>query len=90
MESFTAKLQEWRKHVCKPDGTYVIWGFVYDDATLRFPDGHWIHTSAVDRIEDGVAFTKTGSTYLLVGEPSGDPITLSLCCPNIGNDNRQK
>lgn len=75
-DNVIAKLYEWRKHVCKKDGTYVIWGFVYDDRELRFPDGHWIHTSAVDYIEGDVAVMRTGNRYLLVGEPSGPPVTL--------------
>jgi len=78
MEYLTAKLHEWRKHICKPDGTFVFWGFVYDDKELRFPDGLWIHTSIIDYVNEDVAYTKSGNSYLLVGEPSGEPIHLSF------------
>jgi len=79
IETKTAELRNWRKHIYKLDGTYVLWGNVYSDNSLRFPDGHWIHTSAVKFIENGIAFTKTGSQYTLIGEQ----IVPDIDCRNI-------
>lgn len=72
-----ATLRQWRKHICKPDGTYVIWGHVYDDLLNRFPDGHFIHTSRVVRVEAGVAYTENNA-YKLDGEPEGAAFEASI------------
>lgn len=74
------ELREWRKHVCKSDGTFVIWGFIYGDVRFRFPDGHWIHTSKVDRIEDDLVHTQSGSVYRLVGEASAPELNMWAEC----------
>ena len=68
-----ATLRKWRKQICKEDGSFVIWGHIYDDALNRFPDGHFIHTSLVIRIEDDMAFTRN-NVYRLEGESVGPDI----------------
>lgn len=45
----------------------VIYGNIYGDSKGRFPDGLEIHTSRIDSIEDGIAYTRN-SVYKL-GEP---------------------
>lgn len=35
----------------------IYWGYIYGDTKNRFPDGTWVHTSMVlrvDRDEDGI------------------------------------
>lgn len=68
------ELRNWRKQFCDPDGTHVVWGFIYGDTRNRFPDGHWIHTAKVDRIEGDLLFTISGSIYRLVGDRAGPDI----------------
>ncbi|QGH74850.1 hypothetical protein MAL1_00104 [Bacteriophage DSS3_MAL1] len=46
-------------------GKYVLWGHVYGDAKGRFPDGLFIRTSAIVKIEDGIALT-LNSAYRLI------------------------
>jgi hypothetical protein len=65
-----AVLRQWRKHICKPDGTFVIWGHVYDDFLNRFPDGHFIHTARVEKIEGNLVYT-VNNVYRLEGEAVG-------------------
>ena len=65
-----ATLRQWRKHVCSPDGSYVIWGYIYDDLLNRFPDGHFIHTARVRKVEGGMAYT-ANNVYKLDGAPEG-------------------
>ena len=68
------ELRNWRKHICGLDGTYVFWGFIYGDIRHRFPDGHWIHTSRVDKVEGNLVFTTGGSIYRLIGDADGPEI----------------
>lgn len=70
------ELRSWRKHTCAADGSFVYWGFIYDDALNRFPDGHWIHTSRVLEVVEDLVFTSTGNAYKLVGEAGGPEINL--------------
>ena len=72
--SIVGELKDWRKQVCGLDGTHVFWGFIYGDIRHRFPDGHWIHTSKVERVEDNLVFTTSGSVYRLVGKADGPDI----------------
>ena len=67
---FVGVLREWRKHICMDDGTFVIWGFVYDDKLNRFYDGQFIHTAKVAKIEDGYAYT-ANNVYRLEGDAVG-------------------
>lgn len=64
-EQVTAELRNWTK-VSYGDKA-VIAGDIYGDTRGRFLDGTFVTTSSVDRIEDGVAFTRN-SVYRLVGE----------------------
>jgi len=68
------ELRDWRKQFCGADGTCVFWGFIYGDIRNRFPDGNWIHTSKVDRVEEDLVFTTSGSVYRLVGGQAGPDI----------------
>ena len=68
------ELRDWRKHFCGSDGTCVFWGFIYGDIRNRFSDGKWIHTSKVDRVEEDLVFTTSGSVYRLVGGQAGPDI----------------
>lgn len=70
-------LRDWRKHVCKPDGTFILWGFVYDDVLNRFYDGQFIHTAKVLKIENGYAYT-VNHAYRLDGESMGPEYTVCL------------
>jgi len=70
--SIVGTLRHWRKHICGPNNTCVIWGNIYDDILNRFPDGHFIHTARIRLIEGGFAYT-ANSTYKLEGEPEGPP-----------------
>lgn len=63
-------LRNWRKHVCKPDGTYVIWGHIYDDRLLRFYDGQFIHTAKVEKIDGDLVYT-VNNVYRLEGAAAG-------------------
>jgi len=74
--SIAGELREWRKHVCRSDGTYVLWGFIYDDVRNRFPDGQWVHTSRIDNIVGDLAYTFTGSVYRLVGDKAGEDVNI--------------
>ena len=65
-----AVLRKWRKHVCKPDGSFVIWGHVYDDYLCRFYDGQFIHTAKVEKIEGDLVYT-VNNVYRLEGEAVG-------------------
>lgn len=65
-------LREWRRQFCDRKGTSVIWGHIYDDILNRFPDGHFIHTAKIVKIEGDLVFTKN-SVYRLEGEPAGPP-----------------
>lgn len=71
--SITGEIRNWRKQVCKSDGTFVIWGHIYDDVMNRFPDGHFIHTGTVVRIVGDLAHTKR-SVYRLVGDATGPEV----------------
>jgi len=72
------ELRNWRKHICGADGTFVIWGHVYGDTLNRFPDGNYIHTSAVSAIEGNKAVTNNGHVYVLIGEADGPEVN-SFC-----------
>lgn len=65
-----AVLRDWRKHVCGPEGAFVIWGHIYDDAQNRFYDGQFIHTAMVSKIEGNLVYTKN-NVYRLEGEAVG-------------------
>jgi len=68
-----AKLRNWRKHVCDKNGTFVFWGHVYDDLTNRFPNGHFIHTARVEKVEGDLVYT-ANSIYKLDGDEVGPSI----------------
>lgn len=69
-----AELHDWRKHVCREDGTHVYWGHVYGDKAHRFPDGYWIHTAQIINRVGELVYTVTGSVYRLVGESGGPDV----------------
>lgn len=64
-QPITAELHDWVKDERRSG--LIIWGHIYNDTRGRFPDGHWIHTSAIARIEGDRAIT-LNSIYRLVGE----------------------
>lgn len=66
----TATLRDWRKHIVERDGSYVYWGHIYDDTLNRFPNGHFIHTSRVLRVEGDYVYTDS-SIYRLEGDAIG-------------------
>jgi hypothetical protein len=74
--SVVGELRDWRKHVCRSDGAYVLWGFIYDDSRNRFPDGQWVHTSRVKNIVGDLAYTHTGSIYRLIGFAAGEAVNI--------------
>ncbi|QJA43140.1 hypothetical protein [Phaeobacter phage MD18] len=47
-------------------GKYPLWGNIYGDVKGRFADGTLIRTSAIVKIEDGIALT-LNSAYRLIG-----------------------
>ena len=61
----TAELRNWVRD--QRSAGLIIWGHIYNDTRGRFPDGRWVHTSAVARIEGDRAIT-LNSIYKLVGE----------------------
>lgn len=63
-------LRNWRKHVCKPDDTFIIWGNVYDDVLNRFYDGQFIHTAKIEKIDGDLVYT-ANNVYRLDGEAVG-------------------
>lgn len=69
----TGELRNWRKQVCR-DGRYVYWGNIYGDMRDRFPDGYFVHTSAIVHEDENLVITKNGNAYRLVGESDGPPI----------------
>lgn len=73
-QTVVGELRKWRKQFCSPNGEYVFWGFIYGDTRLRFPDGHWIHTAKISKIEGKLAYTITGSVYRLIGEAGGSEV----------------
>ena len=73
VKTVTGELRDWRKQVCKSDGSFVIWGRIYDDVMNRFPDGHFIHTGLITSLIGNFAQTKR-STYKLVGEAAGPDV----------------
>ena len=77
-----ATLRNWRKQVCSEDNDYVIWGDVYDDVLNRFHNGQFIHTSRIQKEENGFAYTQN-HIYRLEGDPVGPPFGVN--CFNIGN-----
>jgi len=51
-----------------PVAGYVVWGHIYNDKKLRFPDGHLVHTSRILEIiaEPSGTYIKTlNSIYKL-------------------------
>lgn len=72
-------LREWRKHICLPDGTFVIWGFIYDDILRRFPNGQFIHTAKVEHVEGDIVYTAKHA-YRLEGDAAG-PEYNTMCEP---------
>lgn len=72
-DNITGTLRNWRKQYCTADGRMVIWGHIYDDVHNRFPNGHFIHTSSVKKIEGDIVYTRN-SVYKLEGEEDGPPI----------------
>lgn len=62
-EGITGTLENWTYDY----DNHVYWGNVYGDIRERFADGHWIHTSLVDKVEDDLVYT-LNSTYKL-GKP---------------------
>jgi len=70
MRGIVATLREWRKHTCGPRGESVIWGKVYDDILNRFPNGQFIHTGRIQKVENGFAYT-ANNVYKLEGDPIG-------------------
>ena len=69
-----ATLKNWRKHVCMANGAFVIWGQVYNDRKLRFPDGDYIHTAEVSQVIGNRVVTKNGTVYNLEGESTGPEV----------------
>ena len=47
--------------ILKKDGITRLFGDVFNDP--RFPDGHWILTSAITKHEDNVYITETPTRY---------------------------
>jgi len=72
--TIVGELRKWRKQVCNAKGVFVFWGHIYGDVFNRFPDGHFIHTSAVVSVEGDLVETRNGHIYKLVGEPAGDEV----------------
>lgn len=72
--SIVGELRKWRKQFYSPDGEYVFWGFIYGDTRLRFPDGHWIHTAKIEKVENNLVFTISGSIYRLIGDADGPDV----------------
>ena len=67
-EEITGELHDWKKQpIPGHEGEFVIWGRVYNDSKGRWPDGHWIRTSLISRVEGDLAIT-LNSVYRLVGE----------------------
>lgn len=45
-----------------------LWAIVIDDRRGRFRSGFFFHSSRIERVENGVIYTRTGSEYVPVGE----------------------
>lgn len=58
-------LHDWVKVLAGSRGGHIIWGRIYNDTKMRFPDGRTIHTSLIVKIEDGIALT-LNSAYRLI------------------------
>ena len=45
-----------------------LWAIVIDDRRGRFRPGFFVHSSCIERIENGVIYTQTGSEYVTSGD----------------------
>lgn len=66
-QPITGELHGWVKVHTRDGENFVIWGNIYNDIHGRFPDGYWIRTSLIARIEGDIAVT-LNSNYRLIGE----------------------
>lgn len=66
MPAVTEITGEFRNHEFQQSGEIqVLKGFIYNDARERFNDGEYIRTSAVERIEGDLVFTRN-SIYRII------------------------
>lgn len=70
-QPITGELHNWQRQYIPGSNTdFVIWGHIHNDIRGRFPDGTWVRTSLIARIDDDVAIT-LNSNYRLIGEEKG-------------------
>lgn len=70
MKTITGRLENWTKGNSTTDGTFLIWGDLYDDVNERWASGSRIHTSNIKEreVKEGDIVETLNSAYLL-GKP---------------------
>jgi len=61
----TADLKDWVEMPTSTGEFYCIWGTAANDSKGRFPDGHIVRTSAIVKVEEGIAVTLNSAYRLL-------------------------